>query len=198
MPKCSECGKETSLEWKGVPFCLDCCDKLCRIHDAQLRAYDRQINFVASMLETSLGVPQGFLVPRVSVAEPLIQGDNMTFNNIKVDRSTVGAINTGNITKLDVAIGLMQSGSQQELAEGLRQLTEAVIASKELPEEDKQVAVDQLSFLGEEAAKSTPKQSSSILRPVLSALGMLLTNVDKLKTLWEWVSPMLQNALNVH
>jgi hypothetical protein len=198
MAKCSECGKETCLQVKGVPFCLDCMERIHRIQSATLRDLDRQINHCASMIEMSMGFPQGFLIPRVPVTEPLIQGDNMTFNNINVDRSTIGAINTGSIAKLDVAIGQMQNGSQPELAEGIKRLTEAVINSNELGEESKKEVVDQLSFLGEEAANPTEKKGSSILKPILAALGALLVNVDKLKTLWEWVAPMLQKALNLH
>ena len=197
MPKCSECGKATSLYQGDVPFCLDCSERYIRMLNDRLRAIDRQSNFIASMIELSVGLPQGSVIPRTPVIEPLIQGDNMTFNNINVDRSTIGVINTGNVKKLDVAIGHMQSGDHSELAEGLRKLTEAVLNSKELRDEEKEQAVDQLAFLAEEAATPAPKQNSSILKPIFSALGMLLTNADKLKMLWDSVGPMLARALSV-
>jgi hypothetical protein len=56
-------------------------------------------------------------------------------HNIRVDNSVIGAINTGQIKSLNVALDNVQNAGSPELANTLHVLSEAVLASSDLSPE---------------------------------------------------------------
>jgi hypothetical protein len=49
------------------------------------------------------------------------------FHNIKVDRSVIGSINTGEVKRIDVAMSHIGAYGNEELVKALKEFTEAVI-----------------------------------------------------------------------
>lgn len=90
MPNCSQCGKVAVAQAGNAPVCVDC------FYEVQLAGYYRQqqhaqrMNFVLEQAEALTGIYGG---PRVRMLQPppVFRTGPMTFNNIQVDHSVVGA-----------------------------------------------------------------------------------------------------------
>src|SRR5438270_3221134 len=122
MVLCVNCRRRALIRWDDcIPLCLDCADKMSRIAEQKQQEHLLGSIHAASMLNSvleraeamSVG-PPGFLgrVPVPQLPSRTIKG-NITLNNINIDRSTIGILNTGqmkeiqridvNISKLDLA-----------------------------------------------------------------------------------------------
>ena len=67
----------------------------------------------------------------------------MNFHSVKVDRSVVGAINTGNVKKMEVALNNIHLTNQSpELEQHLKQFAEEVLAEAALSVDSKNEIVD--------------------------------------------------------
>src|SRR5207247_9593391 len=64
--------------------------------------------------------------PRYQVPEPtpIIQRGPMNFHNIKIDRSVVGAINSGDVQRIEVAMNNINAHGGEVLAAALKEFTE--------------------------------------------------------------------------
>src|SRR6266581_642218 len=102
MTPCSQCGKPAVFELNGHPICVDCNLKVqqaFQIRDNALKEYE---NFLLDEMDSAIGI--GSVGPRHTIQTPVIHQGPMNFHNINVDRSVVGAINTGNVKKMEVAL----------------------------------------------------------------------------------------------
>jgi len=82
----------------------------------------------------------------------VISTGEITLQNIKIDRSNIGVVNTGSIGNLDVSVSAIRNLGHDEIADELRTLTEAVLASSDLADTEKRDVVDQLSYVASQAA----------------------------------------------
>jgi len=132
MASCSQCGKPAVVSVGGVPLCVDCNLKIAqaqRIRDRALK--DRHSELVAE-IEARTGLFG--VMPRYEIepeAPTVVQSGPVNFHNIKVEGSVVGAINTGNVKRIDVALSHIKIG-EPKLEEALAAFTEAVAHSKEI------------------------------------------------------------------
>jgi len=115
-----------------------------------------------------------------------------TLNNIHVDRSTVGAINTGEVAKIDVSITLLQQAGNKDISEALRSLTQAIIDASEMPEDSKSQALDQVGYLSEQAAAAAKDRKPGMIRAALSAITQTATTVSAVATAWNAAEPILK------
>src|SRR5713101_348517 len=137
MTKCYNCGKPASWIVPGktedIPYCLDCYDKYQRILERQNAQAAQAFNLVADSLEARIGLPG--ILPRYKTPQPIIHQGPM--NNIKVDGSVVGSINTGQIEKLDVNLSHIRMGGEEALSTALQTFAQAVINEQKINKEEK-------------------------------------------------------------
>ena len=121
----------------------------------------------------------------------------MTFHNISVSNSVVGAINTGNVQRVDVAIEkIKQVGAEgAKFAEALREFTQAIVDDKELAEQEKQGVVDQLAFLTDQVRTKPAERNKGVIGAVLSGIGTAVSASNGLVTLWQHLHPWLHKVL---
>lgn len=164
---CDQCGKPAMYNVMGHPLCLDCCAK----HEAMVRARTmmmrEHVNFLLDQAEATTGLHG--VTPRYKITKPVIHQGPMNFHNIKVDNSVVGAINTGMVGQIDVALDHVQveSGSAEVLKAALKEFTEGTLREESLTNEAKNEILEQLAFLTTEITK--PKQARVVV--VLKALA---------------------------
>jgi hypothetical protein len=79
------------------------------------------------------------------------------------------------------------SGSDQrseDFTNALKELTEAVVNSRELTDPQKKEVLDELSFVGKQAEEPNEKRQIGVLKPVLEAIPKILSSASSLVTLW--------------
>lgn len=173
-----------------VLLCLDCYSKVHAIQQQQLASNINHMNYLTEMMEATVGI-HGVL-PRYHVPTPVqVKQGNLTFHNINVDNSTVGAINTGEVHNIDVTIDQI---ADQDLKKQLSQFTESVLKSIELAEEKQNAIIEQLSFLMSEMKKPKNERKSTMI-------GRLLENItaevagSALVSAWTQLLPVLKQLL---
>ena len=109
-----------------LPLCVDCNLKLAQAQQIRDRGLKQQANFLIDQMEARVGMPG--VLPRYEIDTPVIHQGPMNFHNINVDRGVVGAINTGNVEKMEVALNDIHANNQDpQLENSLKQFTEAVL-----------------------------------------------------------------------
>jgi hypothetical protein len=171
---------------------------LCLEHYAMLtaRQSDNLRNILAFRnqlvgdMEATGGLPRGSLGYQ-EPPRPVVHTGPMTHNNIRIDRSVIGAVNTGNIERLDVALNDIHNQGAPQVARALARLAEAVLASKRVSKDAKPEIIDQISFLAAEAATPPEQRRRSVARTVMGALRDTLGVTADFATVWAALHPLL-------
>lgn len=192
MVACSQCGKPAIGTVNNVPVCVDCNLKVQQAATLQQASLMQHLNYLTDQMESTVGL-YGVL-PRYKIPQPVVNQINkgaITFNNINVDRSVIGAINTGNVQQIDVAMSQIKNSSNNELAEAFKNFTEAIINEKQLNKEDKNQLIEQVSFLASQCTAPKEARKPSIVKSVLSNVKDTVTTVVALNTLWDKLYPLI-------
>jgi hypothetical protein len=170
MASCSQCGKPAIFDVNGHPVCVDCNLKIqqaARIVDNRLK---EQWNMLMDQADAMTGISAG--LPRYRIQEPVIHQGPMNFHSIKVDRSVVGAVNTGNVTKMEVALNNIHNKNQNpELEQKLKEFTEAVLREASLSVEAKNDIVEQLSVLAAQVAMPQESRIVIVMKPLVTSIA---------------------------
>ncbi len=184
--KCYQCEKLAMfvIEQEGtqVPLCLDCNLKFTRLIAEKNDMLERNMNYLTSMAEAQVGLPG--LLPRFPERRVVKTGD-ITLNNIKIDNSTIGVLNTGNIETVDVAITSLKQSGDQSVGTALLAVSEAILANAEINNELKNHLVEILSVLAAEATAPKERRRNTAMRPLLSELATLMSGIGSLSQLWD-------------
>ena len=101
-------------------------------------------------------------------------------NNIKVEGSTIGVLNTGTIQTVDSAVTVLQKAGRQDAANSLTTVTEAIIKSDQIGEENKNQLFELLSLISTEATAPKEKRRASAMRAILSQISSLVSSSRRL------------------
>lgn len=158
-------------------------------HQEQVLQSAERANMLNFILERAEGMsvgPPGFLGRMPVPALPTVKR-NIILNNINIDRSTIGVLNTGQmqgIEKIDANISRLGKTKQPDSAEAFRALTEAIVVSGEISAETRSELVEQLQELSSQALLSPDQRKTGVIRPVVDALSSSLNTVSALATIW--------------
>lgn len=195
MSFCFNCRNRATYRIGQRLFCVDCAEKMTRIaerqHQEQLSRSvhsANRLNFVLEMAEGMSVGPPGFLgrMPVPQIASPTVKRD-ITLNNINIDRSTIGVLNTGQmqgIERIDVNISRLGQTKQTDTAEAFRALTEAIVSSQEISAELRSELVEQLQELSSQALLPQAQRKTGVVRAVVTGLSSSLSTASALATLW--------------
>lgn len=174
-----------------IPLCLDCNLKLAQVTALQLDLCGRMFNYHTAEAEAALGV--GGILPRFPERQ-VIQGGSVTLNNIRLDRSVVGVLNTGTIETVDAAVTALGAAHEEGVADAVKALAEAVAASTGATAEQKNQVLEILSVLATEATAPKEKRRSAAMRPLLQELSTHVGAIASLAPLWLQYGPVLVQA----
>jgi hypothetical protein len=117
----------------------------------------------------------------------------VTFNNIKVDSSVIGSINTGQVKQIDVAMDNIKAEGNEQLVDSLTKFTEAVLAEKALDAKLKSELIEQLSFVTSQCVSPKQLRKPTIIKTVLQQIDKVATKVATLAPLWSPLLTLFQN-----
>jgi hypothetical protein len=122
---------------------------------------------------------------RIVIPPPprMVQSGPMVFNNIRVENSTVGVINTGDVKSIDSVVSTAKTAGNEGLASALKDFTEAVLNTVDLQQDQKNEVVGQLAFLSQQAM-AQQKQAPSVMRAIISGIERAINGSASLITLW--------------
>ena len=122
------------FEVNGHLICVDCNLKIQKAFEISDHALKERYNMLVDQAEARTGLYG--VVPRYRMPVPVIHEGPMNLHTINVDRSVVGAINTGNVKKMEVALNNIHINNQNsELEQKLKDFAEAVLREESLPVE---------------------------------------------------------------
>lgn len=192
--KCNQCNNP-AMFFVGegdaqTPLCLDHYFRFMQALAIRADMLERQVNFAAQQLDLAVGIPG--LTPKYPERRPVLIGD-MTLNNIKVDKSNIGVINTGTIGTVDAAITVLKETGEQRVATAIQKLTEATLASKDTSEEIRQQVVEILSVLATEASIPKERRRTTVAKRLLVDLATIVSGVASLALLWQQYGSVIEN-----
>jgi hypothetical protein len=117
----------------------------------------------------------------------------VTLNNIKIDRSVVGVLNTGTAEKIDSAVTVLKQ-ADPDVARAVAALTEAFMNSPNLPPERKAAATEILSIIASEAVAPKEERRGAAVRTLLQELSTYAGGVNAIVDVWTWAQPVLLTA----
>lgn len=147
------------------------------------------MNYLRESIEYTMGVP-GATSPRIQIPVPIVHNapvTHNTHNNIHVENSVVGSINTAQVGRINVAMNGISNGSDESVKQAIKSITEAMVNSTELESAQKDQLLEQMAFIAEQAALPANSRQKSVIKPVLTAISASLSSVSSLATIWaQW------------
>lgn len=178
MPNCASCGCVTRTAMQGgghtTPICMSCYKDYQIAETLQHNRSAATLNMLSSQLERTMGIPG--IAPRSQLVPlPPVSEGQTVFNNIKIDSSTIGSVNTGTLQLIDSAITANAAVGHKDVAKAIRALTEAVVASASVDKTRKDEILQQLSFVSEELASAPGRRRQALLKMAGERLRALLS-----------------------
>jgi uncharacterized protein YfbU (UPF0304 family) len=162
------------------PLCLDCYKKVQEIAATAYVIKQHELNVLKKEFNDVAGIEIASIVP---VPDALSRKTVM--NVVKIDRSIIGAVNTGKIEHLEVAMGDMVKGGSKQLADVVKMFTEAALKEKALDQKAKSELLDQIRFLLEEAKTAKKDQKPGAIKSVMSGIEKAVAVSASLLKVWQ-------------
>lgn len=195
MTECNQCGKPAVKNYNGHPLCVACWSQVQGIdikqRDQLIREavmHMQEIQALENQMYTSVGLnppPPKYDFSHLRVPQPNI------YNNINVENSVVGAINTGEVQNIDIAMGDISAQGQKEIANSIKELTEAILETTELNEVQKNEALENISYLSTQAALPKDQRKKGVIKAALHGLKEVVSTSNGVIGLWQKVEPIL-------
>lgn len=190
---CQNCGSPATLEVgppdARFPLCIDCNLKLQQAAAIRHAMIVDERNDLLARSSAITGLPS--LRPPLPRAQVLRFGDT-TLNNIIIQGSTIGILNTGYLGAVDGAITILGEAGKSDAAEALQGLTEAVTNSADVDSQFKNEALELLSLLAAEASAPQDRRRSKAMLAIAEKLSSLLQGAAALSDLSaRWLPPIM-------
>jgi hypothetical protein len=117
-----------------------------------------------------------------------------------IQNSNIGNLNLGSqVGMISTVLESISSGggSQQEFAQALKELTEAVVSQQALSDTQKREVVQALSTVAEEAPKKPEERSTGTLKAIMAYIPTAISSASQLTTLWEKLGPTIKGYLGI-
>jgi len=196
--KCSQCENDAFFtvgeKDKQSPLCIDHYAKFSNVIKDRDTMIKQEINYLEDYMGYIMGLTS--TPPRYDVTQihSTINTGDVVLNNISVDRSVIGSVNTGNVERIDSAITIIKQSGEEELSEAIQKLSEAVLTNQEVDSEVKKEILDILSVLSSQAVMPNESRNSSAMQTLINRLGTLYNSIKTLKGIWETLSQIVENA----
>ncbi len=190
---CGQCSKPSVTAVGPVPLCVDCWHKFEVARTMALRISAIGMNYALDEMDHVSGLPR--TGPRMQVP-PIPQGP-IVLNNIKVDNSVVGAINTGNVRVIDVSLTHLHNAGNDRARDTLKALTEAILTDQSLSATQRSELVEQIAFLSEQTVVAAQDRKPGLIKATLGALTQAAGTVSTMAGAWQAAEPVLRGLFGL-
>jgi len=200
-PTCSQCGKPAIGEVGGQPLCVDCYTKLQNAHVAEQNARLQHLRHAMAMMNYSEELMWSMVgltpIARSVQIPPMPATGPVTLNNIKLDNSVVGAINTGNVRDIDVNLGQLHAAGLDKLGDAISALTQAVISDQKATLEEKNALLEQIAFLSSQATAGAQQRKPGMIKAAIGAIATTATTITSIANAWRACEPLLKKIFGI-
>lgn len=137
-------------------------------------------------------------LPRLTspIRIPAIPSGPMTLNNIKIDNSTVGSLNTGSVRNIDVNLTQLHKAGNDRAKDALQALTQSVIEDRSLAAAQRNELLEQIAYLTSQATAAAPDRKPAIVKATLEMLGKTAATITSLGGAWKVAEPILKGMFS--
>jgi hypothetical protein len=161
------------------------------IEAAQKKMYEREINFLSDEMDDIVGIPSK---PRYPEENKTIQMNRNVINNIKIDNSTIGVLNTGIVRQINNETTQLNQKGQNELSKAILELLQAVLMDLKNQTEAKNEVIEFLSVLSAEANLKKEDRRTGAMKAILQQLSHTVSTINGLSEIWTKVGPVIKSA----
>lgn len=180
---------------QNIPLCLDCYFKYSQIEQCALENNERMINFLRDQIAASVGMPP--LGSRFPPRPQPVQIGDVKLNNISINNSVVGTVNTGSIGSIDQSISVLNQLGEPNLAAAIKALSEAILQSGDLTSNQRNELVEILSVLAKEAATPREARKSAVAETLLEKAAKITSLANDISDVCQKWWPVLLAAFGV-
>ena len=146
-------------------------------------------HYLTAEIEAVGGLPR--LFPRYKVSSPVYYKGDLILNNINIQNSNVGVINTGNVESIDVSLTFLKEQGNEEIAELIKILTKEIIKNKDIVENQKNEILEQLAFITEQLSIPKEQRKTSILKTIFATIFTSISGFSNLLEILEKVKKLI-------
>jgi len=196
--KCCQCDKPAIIKYDDkIPLCADCYHKVAQANFMEQQTEHNKLSWLASnrnFIQQELYAASGGLLPLKQMVIPQAPsaGSSYTFSQIQVSDSNVGVINPGTLFTLNTSIEVMQNRGDREIANAVKELTQAVLDDKQITNDLKKEIAEQLEFLVAEAIADKEKHRVGVIKGVMAQISKAISTSAALLTIWDKVAPLFR------
>ncbi|QFT81871.1 hypothetical protein FIU89_14705 [Roseovarius sp. THAF27] len=185
--KCHQCDRPALFRVadEGVPLCLDCYAQWSHINNMSFLQNAAMMNNALDHMDMVTGIPSsGGRLPVQALAKAMQRSH--TLNNFNISQSQIGVLNTGSIERIDAAITLSKGSDSQLVGDQLKTLTDAVVQSEELSDDQKNEVLELTESLAEEiVGKRKPATIKAVMKAITEKVSSTTSLVGAADKLWD-------------
>jgi hypothetical protein len=118
-------------------------------------------------------------------------------NNIRVENSVVGAINTGNVQAIDVSLTNLHEAGNDKARDALKALTGAILGDRSISTAQKNELLDQVAFLTGQTTVAADKKQPGLIKATFGALTQAAGTISAISGAWQAAEPILKGLFNL-
>lgn len=177
-----------------IPLCLECFSKVQALNQQEMDNARMLANLAIDQMNSQFG----FLhtIPRMqsSPVPVVIQGVKM--QNINVNNSVVGAINTGVMQSVDVTISALNGIGNTAAADAVKGVSEAILGSSDLTATQKNELIECMNVIAKEAATPEATRSNAVGKSLLEKVIQTVSVANDISEVCLKWWPVLQGLFN--
>lgn len=170
-------------EFGGIDLCLHCGAVAEHISNMQWLKNAAMANRALDDMDAVTGFHTSG--GRVNIpAMAMAMRRNPILNNIQINNSQVGVLNTGTIEKIDATITLTRGSELEEVGNHLKAFTEALLNAKEVDPRDREDLADLLETLTDQINRKKPASIAATMAAILDKAKSVLSLFTAAQGLW--------------
>lgn len=165
-----------------------------RVMEWALRELEKETSKLSSEIAREIEAQRSELKIQAMTSGPSSQRGRTI--QINISGGQIGVLNMGMIDAIQQSLSIVNEAGHKDAVEAMKCLTEAIMASKDLREDDVKQALEHLEFLSGQCASPSAKRSKGgVVSAVLGGLRQLLSTAADLSQVWSTWGTKLEAAL---